>query len=108
MPARRRSSCRNIHGVGTSETVAAGKAEAGFGLTTANYLASVGKGMFKKPVKGVMALTVLYTQLAHTVIAVDSGVTSDPVGEQPISAPPHPWCTATMAPPMLPGVTPTA
>lgn len=56
--------------------VAAGKAEAGFGLTTANYLASVGKGVFKKPVSGVMALTVLYTQLAHTVVAVDSGVTS--------------------------------
>jgi TRAP transporter TAXI family solute receptor len=56
--------------------VAAGKAEAGFGLTTANYLASVGKGVFKEPVKGVMALTVLYTQLAHTVVSVDSGVTS--------------------------------
>ena len=56
--------------------VAAGKAEAGFGLTTANYLASVGKGVFKQPVKGVMALTVLYTQLAHTVVSQESGVTS--------------------------------
>lgn len=54
--------------------VAAGKAEAGFGLTTANYLASVGKGVFKEPVKGVMALTVLYTQLAHTVVTLESGV----------------------------------
>lgn len=54
--------------------VAAGKAEAGFGLTTANYLASAGRGVFKKPVQGVMALTVLYTQLAHTVVSVESDV----------------------------------
>jgi TRAP transporter TAXI family solute receptor len=54
--------------------VAAGKAEVAFGLTTGNYLASIGKGVFKKPVKNVMALQVLYTQLAHTVVTVESGV----------------------------------
>ena len=65
-------------GAGNSNimNIAAGKAECGFGLTTANYRAQVGIGVFKKPVKGIVGLTVLFSQYAHTMVSVDSGVKS--------------------------------
>ncbi|MEX2643639.1 MAG: TAXI family TRAP transporter solute-binding subunit [Acetobacterales bacterium] len=56
--------------------ISAGRAEAGFGLTTLNYVAKQGGGVFKKPVEGVMGLTVLFKQIAHTVVTKESGVTS--------------------------------
>ena len=56
--------------------IAAGNAEVGFALTTANYMAKTGQGAFKQPVTGVMGLAVLFPQVAHTAVTVESGVTS--------------------------------
>ncbi|MFW5680836.1 MAG: TAXI family TRAP transporter solute-binding subunit [Pseudomonadota bacterium] len=56
--------------------VAAGNADFGFTQTNANFSAQQGKGAFREPVTGVMGLTVLFPQFAHTVVTVESGVTS--------------------------------
>ena len=67
-------------GAGNSNimNIAAGNAETAFSLTTANYRAKVGAGVFKKPIKGIVGLTVLFSQYAHTMVSVDSGVKSYP------------------------------
>ncbi|MBI4183662.1 MAG: TAXI family TRAP transporter solute-binding subunit [Proteobacteria bacterium] len=73
--------------------IAAARAEASFGLTMVNYDAVQGTGMFKgkPPVKGVMGLNVLFIQVAHTVVSVESGVTGydqlkgKRVASQPVS-----------------------
>lgn len=56
--------------------IAAGNAEVGFALTTANYMAKIGQGAFNAPVSGVMGLAVLFPQYAHTAVTVESGVES--------------------------------
>lgn len=69
--------------------ISAGKAEAGMGMTSANYNASVGQGVFKKPIKNILGLATLFTEHVHTAVAADSNIQSyqDLKGERFASMP---------------------
>lgn len=56
--------------------ISVGNAEVGFAQTNGSYRALQGSPPFSAPVSGVTALTVLFPQLAHTVVTVESGVES--------------------------------
>ena len=56
--------------------IAAGNAEIGFGLTAANHAAKIGQEPFDREITGVVGLSVLFPQLAHTAVTVESGITN--------------------------------
>ena len=56
--------------------VASGTADIAFTQTNANWLATQGLGIFKEKVEGIVGLAVLFPQYAHTVVTVESGVTT--------------------------------